>query len=579
MNAEVVPAGTLDRFLAVTGSGGSGALTTGQILMDAVAAAGFYGLLTRSVGPQIRGGESAALLRFGPEPIQCPGDRLDLLVGLDWLNVERFAEELPLDANSLILADPAAGAVPAILLASGAQVREVPFKELVAKVAGGRVNMVALGVLGGLVGLPLSALQAGVRRALAGKGDSTTQSALECVGLGYEQMAPAATVAGSRSATSRWMLSGNEAAGLGALRGGVRFVAAYPITPASEILEWLAPRLPKVGGQLLQAEDELASINMIIGASFGGVPSLTATSGPGLSLMLESLGLAVASETPLVVVNVMRGGPSTGIPTKTEQGDLNVALHGMHGDAPHLVLAPLSVVDCAFTTQWAVGLAEHLQAPVILLSDQFLGQSRVITDAPEQAAPLPQRRVALEPGPGYQRYALTPDGISPMTLPGTPGGMYTADGLEHGTLGHPSSRSLDHRAQMDKRRDKLLGVDWGDAWGRVEGDGPLVLVTWGSSAGALFEAASRLRRLGIPTRAVALRLLAPLPCEALAPLLADAERLWVVELNQGAQLFHWLRAHALLPALARSHARPGPLALRAGEIVDLIRGEAQHERS
>ena len=161
---------------------------------------------------------------------------------------------------------------------------------------------------------------------------------------------------------------------MGALRGGVRFAAAYPITPASEILEWLAPSFAKVGGVLLQAEDELAAINMIIGASFGGTPALTATSGPGLALMIEALGLATAAEIPVVVVDVMRAGPSTGIPTKSEQADLNIAVYGLHGDAPHLVLAPQSIADCLFTTQWAVYLAEALQAPAVVLSDQFIGR-------------------------------------------------------------------------------------------------------------------------------------------------------------------------------------------------------------
>ena len=169
---------------------------------------------------------------------------------------------------------------------------------------------------------------------------------------------------------ARWNISGNEAAGLGAVRGGIRFVAAYPITPATEILEWLAPNLEKVGGVLVQAEDELASINMIIGGSFGGMPSMTATSGPGLALMMEAIGLAVASETPIVVINVMRGGPSTGIPTKSEQSDLNIALYGLHGDAPHIVTAAHCIADCQFTTQWSVHLAEQLQVPVIVLTDQ-----------------------------------------------------------------------------------------------------------------------------------------------------------------------------------------------------------------
>src|SRR5690606_21405659 len=228
-----------------------------------------------------------------------------------------------------------------------------------------------------------------------------------------------------------------QATGLGALRGGVRFVAAYPITPATEVLEWLAPALDEVGGVLVQAEDELAAINQIIGASYGGVPALTATAGPGFSLMSESLGLAVASETPIVVVNVMRGGPSTGIPAKSEQADLNIAVYGLHGDAPHLVLAPNSVADCVLTTQWAVHLAESLQTVALVLSDQALGQARVVIDRPADSVFPTRRLTAAAPAAAvpYQRYALTDTGVSPMAIPGMPGCQYTADGLEHNVAG------------------------------------------------------------------------------------------------------------------------------------------------
>ena len=185
----------------------------------------------------------------------------------------------------------------------------------------------------------------------------------------------------------RWQMSGNEGCGLGALRGGIRFAAAYPITPATDMLEWLSPRLKKLGGRLLQAEDELASINMVIGGSFGGVPAMTATSGPGFALMLESMGLAVAAEIPALVVNVMRGGPSTGCPTKSEQTDLNVALYGLHGDAPHLVLGALDHADCILTTEWAVRLAEALQTLAVVLSDQYLAQSRALIAKPTYRLP------------------------------------------------------------------------------------------------------------------------------------------------------------------------------------------------
>ena len=216
-----------------------------------------------------------------------------------------------------------------------------------------------------------------------------------------------------------------------------------------------------MGGSLLQAEDELASVNMIIGASYGGVPSLTATAGPGLSLMTEAIGLAVAAEVPIVVVDVMRGGPSTGIPAKSEQSDLSFAVSGLHGDAPRLVLAPNSIADCVATTQWAVHLAEALQAPAIVLSDQFMGQSRAIIDAPQESALVAHRLTAAPNTPDYKRYRNTESGVSPMAIPGTPGNVYTADGLEHSESGVPSSQAGDHKLQLDKRERKLALYDYG----------------------------------------------------------------------------------------------------------------------
>jgi 2-oxoglutarate ferredoxin oxidoreductase subunit alpha len=231
----------------------------------------------------------------------------------------------------------------------------------------------------------------------------------------------------------------------------VRFTAAYPITPATEVLEWLAPNLAKLGGVLLQAEDELASINMIMGASYGGTPALTATSGPGLSLMIEALDVATAAEIPIVVIDVMWGGPSTGIPTKSEQTDLNIAVYGFHGDALHLVLAPQSVTDCIFTTQWATYLAEAMQTPAIVLSDQFMGQTLVPVERPADVAFIGQRLKATEIVGPYKRYALAANGVSPMAVLGTPGGQYTADGLTHtaqpkcglgGAYAHSALKSL-----------------------------------------------------------------------------------------------------------------------------------------
>jgi 2-oxoglutarate ferredoxin oxidoreductase subunit alpha len=362
------------------------------------------------------------------------------------------------------------------------------------------------------------------------------------------------------------LLSGNEATALGAIRGGVRFAAAYPITPATEILEWLAPNLAKVGGALLQAEDELAAINMIIGSSFGGTPALTATSGPGLSLMIEALGLATSAEIPIVVVDVMRGGPSTGIPTKSEQADLNIAIYGMHGDAPHLVLAPQSVGDCVFTTQWATYLAETLQAPAIVLSDQFMGQSRAAIERPADVAFIGARAVATDIVGTYKRHAIAAGGVSPMAIPGTRGGQYTADGLTHSERGTPTSGAADHLAQLNKRRDKLDQFNFGDHWASVEGTGDLAVITWGSLTGAAREAISLAAADGINVRLVAPRLLAPVRPQQMAAALAGAKRILIVEQTHGGQFHKYLRAHYDLPAPARVFHRPGPLPITAGEI-------------
>ncbi|MEW8352165.1 MAG: 2-oxoacid:acceptor oxidoreductase subunit alpha [Candidatus Thiodiazotropha sp.] len=554
--------------VAITGSGGSGAVTAGRIVLEAAAHCGYQGLMTRSAGPQIRGGESAAMVRFSADPVECMGDCYDLLVALDWLNIERFADEIPLSEKSLIICDPAAGEVPVQLRSNGAEIREVPFKVFASGLPEGRINMVALGAMAMVCGLPLEAMEASVSGVLQSKGEQVVESALRAMSLGYNHdRHPVNPPLPQVEKRSVWSITGNQACGVGALRGGVKFVAAYPITPASEMLEWLAPRLEKLGGSLLQAEDELASINMIIGASFGGVPSLTATSGPGLSLMVEGLGLALVSETPVTVVNVMRGGPSTGIPTKSEQADLDIALYGLHGDAPHLVFAPLSIRDCVFTTQWAVQLAEHLQTVSLVLSDQSLGQSQAIIEAPA-ANDIPWKRaIETEPDAAFMRYRITADKISPVTLPGTPGGMYTADGLEHNERGTPSSMASDHREQLNKRLLKLERFDYGDDWAEIEGDGDDCIITWGSTAGVVKEVARLLRQQGRAIRTISLRLLAPLQRQKLGQLIEGAERVLVVEQNHAGQLFRYLHAQAVLPEQAESLAQPGPLPLRPGRII------------
>jgi 2-oxoglutarate ferredoxin oxidoreductase subunit alpha len=554
--------------IAIAGSGGSGVMTAGTLLLDAAAQAGLYGLMVRTSGPQIRGGEAAALLRLSTVPLESLDDSFDLLLAIDWQNVHRFADEIPLHAGSVVIGDAESGEVPEVFLQSGAHSVALPLKKMAKAIAGSWINMLALGLTGALAGLPAQALEAAVRRTWK-RPEAALLANLKAMHAGMEAAADITSLprlAPSAPKGKRWMLSGNEAAGYGAIRGGVRFVAAYPITPATELLEWMAPALVKVGGSLLQAEDELASVNMIIGASYGGVPSLTATAGPGLALMTEGIGLAVAAEVPIVVVDVMRGGPSTGIPAKSEQSDLSFAVSGLHGDAPRLVLAPSSISDCAATTQWAVELAETLQAPAIVLSDQFMGQSRAIIDRPAERASAAARLTVPADTPDYKRYRDTESGVSPMAIPGTPGTVYTADGLEHTEGAIPSSQSQDHRIQLDKRERKLMRQDYGSRWADLEGTGSLAVITFGSASGPVREAVQRAASQGVDIRLMVLRLLAPLQPEVVALALEGVEHVMVVEQNHQAQLLRYLRGMVDLPGRPSSFHRPGPLPLRPGEL-------------
>lgn len=575
------PAGNTNSIsIALVGKGGAGMITAGEILLIAAARAGRYGMMIPVVGPQIRGGESAALLRLGERPIDCLDDRIDVLAGLGWQHAERFRSDIPLDADSHVVTDPAEGAIPTFITESGAEIVDLEMKALAGSVTGGRQNMIALGYVARLAGIPAFAVQQAIEKKLGHKGRNSIDASNECMFLGYGKVSGTRDVQGDVAGSAvngRWLISGNHATGLGALRGGIRFAAAYPITPATEILEWLAPRLSDAGGTLVQAEDELASINMIIGASYAGIPSLTATSGPGLSLMIEGLGLAVGAEIPVVVIDVMRGGPSTGIPTKPEQSDFNAAVYGLHGDAPHIVVAPNSVTDCVYTTQWAVHLAEATQTPVIVLSDQFIGQTNAVLDPIPSVAFIGKRKLAEGIDGKFERYALTADGISPVPLPGTPGGQFTAGGLEHNTNAQPSGMVDDHLSQLDKRDRKLADFDYGQHWADIEGDGELAIITWGSTNGTVREAIGRLPAdLHARLKLICLRLLLPAQPRKLQAALDGVERLIVIEQNHSGQLYRFLRSWCDLPANATTLHRPGPSVFRPGEVAaQLIKWSSQ----
>ena len=556
--------------IAITGAGGAGVISCGELLLQAWARQGGRGLLRKAYGPQIRGGESAALLKLTEHERYTAATLYDLVVALDWDNFSRFEDEIRFGPDSWVLCDEGEE-IPEAVRNLQPRILQLPMAALAeAAHPEGRVNMLVLGLLGDLLGLPEETLCELAQQKLAGKAADYREAAAVSIGRGYAEPLEARLTVPPLGEPGAWYLSGNQAAGLGAIETGIRFVAAYPITPASDVLEWMAGGLEAVGGQLVQAEDELAAINMAIGAAFGGVPAFTATSGPGLALMSESIGLAVASETPVTVLNVMRGGPSTGIPTKSEQSDLNIALSGLHGDAPHLVLAPLDIADCVFTTGWAVDLAQQLHTAAIVLSDQFIGQSTAAVSQPRRWVASAVAASAAVEDAEYLRYKLTASGVSALAAPGDANQRFTADGLEHNEKGTPSAKHSDHQQQLQKRQQKLEHFVYGDDWAEVSGEGDIALVCFGSSAAAVAGAAEMLEEQGLSTRSVALRLLAPLQVDALATALQGTGQLVVVEQNHSAQLYHYLRGQMDFPQQLHSYAMAGPVPLNAQQIADYV---------
>jgi len=344
------------------------------------------------------------------------------------------------------------------------------------------------------------------------------------------------------------VISGNQAVAIGSLAAGLHRYSGYPITPATDIMEFLAAELPKVGGSVVQAEDEMAALGMVLGSSFTGEKSMTATSGPGLSLMTEMLGLAAMAEIPSVVVDCQRAGPSTGMPTRHEQADLNLALHGGHGEIQRIVLAPVSTTDCFWQMINAFNLAEQFQLPVLVLSDTVLavrtesiprpdvGEIKIVNRLTFQGS-AESRGIPAAEG-HFLRYQYTDTGVAPMSIPGTEGGQYAATGLEHSEAGRPRYDAVTHMKMTEKRFKKMELAAESAPSPHVYGDAnsDVGIITWGSTWGVVVEAIDRLAERGIRAHALAPRQLWPLPDSQLRPFMDGKRVLLVPEANYTGQL-------------------------------------------
>jgi 2-oxoglutarate ferredoxin oxidoreductase subunit alpha len=372
-----------------------------------------------------------------------------------------------------------------------------------------------------------------------------------------------------RDASVKVVLHGNAAMTQGAIRAGCRAFFGYPITPASEIMQEMQEYLGQGNGVFLQAEDEIASIGLALGASLTGAKSMTATTGPGLDLMTEMIGLASSTEIPVVIVDVQRCGPATGIPSKSEQSDLNHAIYGGHGDAPRVVIAPYNMEGCYRLLTESFGISEYYQTPVILLSDQWLGQTTVATNSDfltKDYLVARTKRPGGERREQYQRYELTEDYISPMAFAGDEGLVYQATGLTHNEKGRPSFDFATHQRMHEKRWQKLAPLRAKDELVKVFGreESRKGIVAFGSSAQFVLETAKDLQ-LQDEVKVCIPELIHPLP-RRLTSFVGSLEKLLVVEMNYSAQLYHYLRSQIDLPSDTESYARAGGLAFSRKEL-------------
>ena len=556
--------------IRLAGESGEGVISSGDILTQAAARGGYWTQTFRTYPAEIKGGPCMYQVRMGDEQIYSHGKAVDLLVCFNQEAWELHWDSLGPDG--VILFDETAVEIPEEYKDRARPVR----MEKLAKEIGGSLrakNMVAVGAVAGVISFNTTPIEELVLRRYAHK-QGVADANIAALRAGGDESADLKgvleIVEPVEVEADRILLSGNQAIAVGAIAAGVEYFAGYPITPASDILEWLSAKLPQVGGMTIQCEDEIASISSVLGASYTGAKSMTATSGPGLSLMTEMLGYAGTAEIPCVVIDAQRGGPSTGLPTKTEQSDLNHALYGGHGEAPRVVIAPITVEDCFWSTIDAFNYSERFQVPVILLTDQGLATRMEVIHKPDTDKVELWERKTSAGVEDYKRYELTEDSISPMGIPGEEGGQYVSTGIEHDELGHPAYTPENHVAMQTKRWAKLAPLANGLVRHETHGDETpdIALIGFGSTYGPVREAVDRAREEGLSVGLFYPRVLGPFPVDQVKAFTANASRVLVPEVNFTGQLARIVRGECGLQV--ESHAKCDGLPFTAEDVLDII---------
>jgi len=530
----------VDLNILIGGAAGQGVHAITLPLAKALMRQGYWVLGVQDYQSRIRGGHLFNKVRLADRRLVSSREGVDLLIALNQETVTLHRQEL--SPQGLIIYDAAEvkevpGGVPSLALSPENLLPGAAGKAEIA------VNAGACGAVLGLLKAPLAPMLALLQETFGDKGAEVVEWNVQAATKGYEQAGALAHRFSLEQIAPppepRLLINGHEAMALGALAGGLQFICGYPMTPWTSLLNAIALRSERHNVVVEQAEDEIAAINMAIGASFAGARALTGTSGGGFCLMTEALGLAAATETPLVIVVSMRPGPSTGLPTRTEQGDLSFVLYAGQGDFPRAVLAPGAPAQGFALTAKALNWADRYQIPVIILTDQYFADTQ-FTHTPGEFPEVQVDR-ALTAGSAsapYERYAYTPDGVSPRRLPGFGPELVVADSDEHTPDGH-LTEDLGVRVQMhDKRLRKLKGLvqKMGGITTAGDPDAALTLVCWGSSLGPVQEAVARLEGDKTPARMVHLSELWPFPAGAVAGALKGSKKLVMVEMNASGQL-------------------------------------------
>ena len=534
------------------GQAGDGSLTTGDLIAGVFKRMGLEVYTYKDFPSRIRGGHTNYVIRAGERPNYGMADFVDGLVAFDLEAVEAHIEEMR--PGGFVIFDNTSEVVPEHVKRDDVTWYEIPIGRM-AKVDLGLElvrNTIALGALGALIGMDPQAVRTDVTGVYKRKGEKVVDINIRAIEAGenfvseHFAQTPSGYALRAGIDGDRLIMMGNDAIGYGSLVGGCRFMAGYPITPATDVLEWMAKYAPRYGGVTVQAEDELAAINMVIGASFTGVRSMTATSGPGQALMTEAIGLAGVLEIPIVVVECARTGPSTGMPTKTEQSNLNHLIFSGHGEIPKIVISPGTVEDSFYLAAQAFNLADKYQCPVFILTEQALCQSKATLPRLDLSrVHIDRGKMVTEPVVfgEYKRFAFTDDGVSPRVIPGVEGGMHLAPGSEHNDAGVITENTKNRARMMEKRMRKMESARPDLPTPLVHGDprAEIAILGYGANRGPICEAQDRLASQGVATRFLELRTLWPFPEDEVREFIENATSVYVVENNYTGQLERLIR--------------------------------------